>query len=100
MEDGMLSKDDYREKIEGYVPKVYEFLTDEQMKMYYSEDDTNEKCFKKQIWTYDGNKGIILRKNKQNTALSDNYMQVLKVKTSEDNNLHVCGGKDRNRTYQ
>lgn len=84
MEDGKLSKDDYREKIEGYVPKVYEFLTDEQMKTYYREDDTHQLCFKQQVWSYDDEQGIITRKDKQYPDVMDKYLQVLKVKTSED----------------
>lgn len=84
MEDGKLSKDDYREKTVGYSPRVYEFLSEERMKVYYRDDDTQELCFKQQAWSYDDEKGIIVRKDKQTQGEADKYLQVLKVKTSED----------------
>lgn len=84
MEDGRLSKDDYREMLEEYCPKVYEFLSDEQMKTYYLDGDTREKCFKKQAWSYDGSQGVITRKVKLNHDEADKYLQVVDVKVSED----------------
>ncbi len=82
MANGKLSSEDYRESAEDYSTRIYEFLSDEQLKMYYSEEATHDLCFKQQAWSYDDKTCIALRKDKSSQSKADNYMQILKVKPS------------------
>jgi hypothetical protein len=81
-ENGKLAKTDYREGIKDYSPKVYEFLSENQLMTYYRDEDTRTFCFKKQDWSYDDATGIVIKTNKAGKV--DDYMQILDVKFHED----------------
>lgn len=81
-ENDKLAKTDYREGIKDYSPKVYEFLSENQLMTYYCDQDTRTFCFKKQDWSYDDATGIVIKTNKAGKV--DDYMQILDVKFHED----------------
>lgn len=80
--NGKLSTSDYREGIEDYSPRVYQFLSDSEMKTYYQDTKTKAKCFRKHDWSYEEERGIIFKDEKSSLDKSWRYMQVLGVKTS------------------
>ncbi len=85
--NGKLSTSDYRERLDDYSPRVYQFLSDSEMKTYYQDPETKEKCFRKHDWSYESKRGIILKDEKSLLDESWRYMQVLGVKTSGGQDL-------------
>ena len=96
--DGKLSTFDYREGMESnadgdndqkgsgsFSPTIYQFLSNSELKKFYSDAETSEKCFQKLAWSYDDEQGIILCDKPSNLGKDWRYMQVLGVKNSEDN---------------
>ena len=81
--NGKLSTSDYREGIEDYSPRIYQFLSDSEMKTYYQDTTTKTKCFRKHDWSYEEKRGIIFKDEKSSLDKSWRYMQVLGVKTSD-----------------
>lgn len=81
--NGKLSTSDYRDGIEAYSPRIYQFLSDSEMKTYYQDAKTKAKCFRKHDWSYEENRGIIFKDEKSSLDKSWRYMQVLGVKTSD-----------------
>ena len=64
-ENGKLTTTDYREGIKDYSPKVYEFLSENQLMTYYRDEDARTFCFKKQDWSYDDATGIVIKRIRQ-----------------------------------
>ena len=80
--NGKLSTSDYREGIDDYSPRIYQFLSDSEMKTYYQDAKTKTKCFRKYDWSYEEKRGIIFKDEKSSLDKSWRYMQVLGIKTS------------------
>ena len=96
--DGKLSTSDYREGMESnadgddyqkgyssYSPTIYQFLSNSELKKFYSDAGTGEKCFQKLAWSYDDERGIILCDKPSNLGKDWRYLQVLDVKNSGEN---------------
>ena len=97
--NGKLSTSDYREGIEDYSPRIYQFLSDSEMKTYYQDAETKEKCFRKHDWSYDSKQGIILKDEKSQLDKSWRYMQVLDVKASAGQDLGAESSKGETYLY-
>ncbi len=97
--NGKLSTSDYREDIKDYSPRIYQFLSDSEMKTYYQDAETKEKCFRKHDWSYDSARGIILKDEKSQMDESWRYMQVLDVKTSDGQDLGTESSKTETYFY-
>ncbi len=89
LSNGKLSTSDYREAVGDYSPRIYQFLSDSEMKTFYQDAETKEKCFRKHDWSYDSKRGIILKDAKSQLDKSWRYMQVLDVKTSGGQDIGV-----------
>lgn len=87
LSNGKLSTSDYREAVGDYSPRVYQFLSDSEMKTYYQDAETKEKCFRKHDWSYDSKRGIILKDAKSLLDKSWRYMQVLDVKAYDGHEI-------------
>lgn len=97
--NGKLSTSDYREGIKDYSPRIYQFLSDSEMKTYYQDTETKAKCFRKHDWSYDSEQGIILKDEKSQQDKSWRYMQVLDVKTSVGQDLGAESSKGDTYLY-
>lgn len=87
LSNGKLSTSDYREAVGDYSPRVYQFLSDSEMKTCYQDAETDEKCFRRHDWSYDSEQGIIFKDEKSKQDKSWLYMQILGVKSSGGNDL-------------
>ncbi len=76
--DGKLSTDDYYEDLIGGGPTHYWFESSQQLVKYWYVDAMPTLGFTRVAWSYDADKGFILRGDCR-FAMADRYEQILKL---------------------